>query len=283
MNNPPRTALITGTSSGIGLLTAVEMARSGFRVIATMRNLQRRTRLDEAAAKAGVGANLDVRPLDINAGDSLPGAVADFIREFGGIDVLVNNAGFVMAGFAEDLRLSEVREQFETNFFGTVALTLAVLPHMRERKSGHVIMVSSASGLSAQPVASSYSASKFALEGWAEALRLETACLGIRVVLVEPGAYESDIWEKNLRIGQDAQGHKSPNFERIQRYAQFVKTKVKKRDPTEVARLITRIAQDPDPKLRYVIGQYVHVQRMLRAFLPWKRYEKMLRRISGIG
>ena len=283
MNANGRVALITGTSSGIGLLTAVEMANAGFRVIATMRNLQRRGRLDEAVANAGVGANVEIRPLDINATDSLPQAVEGFVAEFGGIDVLVNNAGFVMAGFAEDLRLSEVREQFETNFFGTVGLTLALLPHMRQRKSGHVIMVSSASGLSAQPVASSYSASKFALEGWAEALRIETACLGIKVVLVEPGAYESDIWEKNLRIGQDAQGHKSPNFDRIQRYAAFVKTKVKKRDATEVARLITRIAQDPDPKLRYVIGQYVHVQRLLRACLPWNRYEKMLRKISGIG
>jgi NAD(P)-dependent dehydrogenase (short-subunit alcohol dehydrogenase family) len=154
---------------------------------------------------------------------------------------------------------------------------------MRERKAGHIIMVSSASGLSGQPVASAYSASKFALEGWSECLRLETAALGIRVVLVEPGAYESDIWEKNLRIGQNAAGQKSPNYERIQRYAEFVKTKVKKRDATEVARLITRIAQDPNPRLRYVIGQYVHVQRLLRACLPWKRYEAMLRRISGIG
>ena len=271
--------MITGTSSGIGLLTAVEMAKAGFRVIATMRNLERRGRLDEAAARANVGAAVEVRRLDVNATDSLPAIVA----EIGRIDVLVNNAGFVMAGFAEDLRLSELREQFETNFFGTVALTLAVLPQMRERRAGHIIMVSSASGLSAQPVAGCYSASKFALEGWSEALRLETACLGIRVVLVEPGAYESDIWEKNLRIGQNAMGQKSPNYDRIQRYAEFVKTKIKKRDATEVARLIAGVAQDPDPKLRYVIGQYVHVQRVLRACLPWKRYEKMLRRISGIG
>jgi NAD(P)-dependent dehydrogenase (short-subunit alcohol dehydrogenase family) len=253
------------------------MAKAGFRVVATMRNLERRTRLDEAVTKANV--TVEVRQLDVNAMDSLP----DKVAEIGQIDVLVNNAGFVMAGFAEDLRLAEIREQFETNFFGAVALTLAVLPQMRERKSGHVIMVSSASGLSGQPVASCYSASKFALEGWSESLRLETACLGIRVVLVEPGAYESDIWEKNLRIGQDALGQRSPNFERIQRYAEFVKTRVKKRDATEVARLIARVAQDPEPRLRYVVGQYVHVQRLLRACLPWHRYEKMLRRISGIG
>ncbi len=255
------------------------MAKAGFRVVATMRNLDRRGRLEEAVARAKVGPAVEVRRLDVTAFDSLPAAVA----EIGRVDVLVNNAGFVMAGFAEDLRLEEIREQFETNFFGTVALTLAVLPQMRERRAGHIIMVSSASGLSAQPVASPYSASKFALEGWSEVLRLETACLGIRVVLIEPGAYESDIWEKNLRIGQNALGQKSPNYERIQRYAEFVKTKVKKRDAAEVARLIARVAQDPDPRLRYVIGQYVQVQRLLRACLPWRRYEKMLRRVSGIG
>ncbi len=255
------------------------MAKAGFRVVATMRNLERRGPFDEAVAQANVGSVVEVRRLDVNAIDSLPGIVA----EIGRIDVLVNNAGFVMAGFAEDLRLSEIREQFETNFFGVVALTLAVLPQMRERRTGHIIMVSSASGLSAQPVASCYSASKFALEGWSEALRLEAACLGVRVVLIEPGAYESGIWEKNLRIGQNALGHKSPNYERIQRYAEFVKNKVKKRDVSEVARLIARVAQDPEPRLRYAIGQYVYVQRLLRACLPWRRYEKMVRKISGIG
>ncbi len=255
------------------------MAKAGFRVLATMRNLERRGPLDEAVAQAKVGSAVEVRPLDVTATDSLPG----FVAELGRIDVLVNNAGFVMAGFAEDLRLEEIREQFETNFFGAVALTLAVLPQMREHRAGHIIMISSASGLNSQPVASAYSASKFALEGWSEALRLETACLGVRVVLIEPGAYESDIWEKNLRIGQDALGQRSPNYERIQRYAEFVKTKVKKRDATEVARLIARVAQDPEPRLRYVIGQYVHLQRLLRAWLPWKRYEAMVRKISGIG
>ena len=259
------------------------MAKAGFRVVATMRNLERRARLDEAIAKANVGAAVEVRRLDVNAIDSLPAAVAGIMRDHGQIDVLVNNAGFVMAGFAEDLRLEEVRAQFETNFFGAVALTLAVLPQMRLRKAGYIIMVSSASGLSGQPVASSYSASKFALEGWSECLRLETAALGIRVVLIEPGAYESDIWEKNLRIGQDAAGHRSPNYQRIQRYAEFIRTKVKKRDASEVARVIVRVAQDPEPRLRYVVGQHVHLQRLLRACLPWKTYEAMLRRISGIG
>ncbi len=259
------------------------MAKAGFRVVATMRTLERRAALDDAIARASLASAVEVRRLDVTAIDSLPGIVAEITREYGQIDVVVNNAGFVMAGFAEDLRLEEIREQFETNFFGTVALTLAVLPQMRQRQAGHIIMVSSTSGLSGQPVASSYSASKFALEGWSECLRLETAALGIRVVLVEPGAYESNIWEKNLRIGQNALGHKSPNYERIQRYAEFVKTKVKKRDATEVARVIARVARDPEPRLRYVVGRYVYVQRLLRACLPWKRYEKMLRRISGIG
>jgi len=259
------------------------MAKAGFRVVATMRSLERRGRLDEAAAKAGVSERLDIRRLDITEIDSLPALVGEMVRRHGGIDVLVNNAGFPMAGFAEDLRLSEIREQFETNYFGTVALTLAVLPHMRERRSGHVIMVSSISGRTGQPVASAYSSSKFALEGWSEALRLEMRSVGVHVVLIEPGSFQTDIWDRNLRIGEDARGQRSPNYERIQRYAEFVKKKVNKKDPVVVAQLIARVARDPNPRLRYMVGQDAHIQRFLRTILPWNTYERIVRKVSGIG
>src|SRR5256885_1135405 len=113
-------AVITGTSSGIGLLAAVELAKEGFRVVATMRDLGRRTRLDEVAHAAGVASNIDVRRLDVTEFPSLPGIVAEIVRDYGRIDLLVNNAGFAVAGFAEDMTLEEIRFQFETNFFGNV-------------------------------------------------------------------------------------------------------------------------------------------------------------------
>src|ERR1700744_6364033 len=180
-------AIVTGSSSGIGLVTAVELARNGCRVVATMRDLTRNGRLIEAAQRAGVLPELNMRRLDITEFSSLPGAVDDIVRDHGRVDLLVNNAGFSTAGFVEDTHLDELRHQMETNFFGNVGMTKAVLPAMRRQRSGHVVQVTSISGRCAAPILSSYAASKFALEGWSESLRIELHSLGIRVVLVEPG------------------------------------------------------------------------------------------------
>ena len=197
-------AVVTGSSSGIGLLTAVELARNGYRVVATMRDLGRSSRLEEAAQQAGVRDRLDLRRVDITEIDSLPGLVEAIVRNHGRIDLLVNNAGFSTAGFVEDTDLHELRHQMETNFFGNVAMTKAVLPAMRKQRSGHIVQITSVTGRAAAPMLSSYAASKFALEGWSEALRIEVHSLGIRVVLVEPGSYDTDIWERNLAIGKRA-------------------------------------------------------------------------------
>ena len=274
-------ALITGSSSGIGMLTTIELARAGFRVVATMRDLNRATRLDQLSAAARLADRIEQRKLDITETLAIPHVVRDILRDHGRIDVLVNNAGFPMAGFAEDMRLDEIRRQFETNFFGTIAMTHAVLPAMRAQRSGHVVMVSSVSGVVGQPVLSSYCSSKFALEGWSEALRIETHSLGIRVALIEPGAFKTDIWERNVRIGEFAISQESPNRERARRFAEFVK-KAPKRDAIHVARLIARVAQDPNPRLRYMIGVDAHVQRWLRTLLPWRRYERFIAKAAKI-
>src|SRR5271166_2253387 len=270
-------AVVTGSSSGIGLLTAVELALNGYRVVATMRNLANSGRLEEAAKTAGVFDRLDLRRLDITEFDSLPRAVEAIVRDRRRIDVLVNNAGFSTAGFAEDMTLVELRHQFETNFFGNVAMTKAVLPVMRRQKSGHIITVTSNAGLVGQPMLSAYCASKYALEGWSESLRIETHSLGIRVSLVEPGSYDTDIWERNVVIAKGSLDPASPNKERSQRFAEFVKNSAKRRrDPREVAQLIVRIARDPDPKLRYVIGGDAKMQIWLKRIVPWRRYERIL-------
>ena len=272
-----KVALVTGSSSGIGLLTAVELALNGYRVVATMRNLETRGRLEEAAHKAGVRDRLDLRRLDITEFDSLPGAVDAIVRDHGRVDVLVNNAGFSVAGFAEDMTLDELRLQLETNFFGNVAMTKAVLPVMRAQKSGHIITVTSVAGRLGQPMLSAYCASKYALEGWSESLRIETHSLGIRVVLVEPGSYDTDIWTRNVVIAKGALDPASPNKERSQRFAEFVKNSAKhRRDAREVAKLIVRIACDPNPKLRYLIGTDAKVQVWLKRIVPWRKYERMI-------
>jgi len=274
-------AVITGTSSGIGLLSATALASEGFRVVASMRDLGRRDRLDQAARTAGVAERLDIRRLDVTEFASIPPFVESVVRDYGRIDVLVNNAGFAMAGFAEDMKLDEIRRQFETNFFGNVALTQAVLPAMRQQRSGHILMISSIAGQHGSLGISSYSASKFALEGWSESLRMEVNALGIKIVLVEPGSYETDIWTRNAVLGQKFIDGTSPNLARAERMREMVK-KLRKRDPVEVAHKIAQIASDPTPRLRYLIGPDAHVQLWMKRLLPWKWHERLIARLMKI-
>lgn len=276
-----KTAVITGTSSGFGLLTAVELARRGFTVVATMRDLGRRVYLEQAANAAGVGQQIHIRQLDVTDFGRIPGFVEEILRDHGRIDVLINNAGFAMAGFVEDLKLEEIRLQFETNFFGTVAMTKAVLPAMRVQRSGHIIMISSVVGLHGSPIISSYSASKHALEGWTETLRLEARSLGIQVVLIEPGAFATDIWTRNAKIGENVETAASPNLARAERMRETV-NKMPKRDPMKVVRLIARVAEDPNPRLRYLVGTDARIQMWLKRLLPWKWHEKIVARAVGL-
>jgi NAD(P)-dependent dehydrogenase (short-subunit alcohol dehydrogenase family) len=276
-------AVITGSSSGIGLLTAIEFAQNGYSVVATMRDLGRSARLEEAAQQAGVRDKLDLRHLDVTDFESIPGVVDGIVRDHGRIDVLVNNAGFSVAGFAEDLTLDEIRYQFETNFFGNVAMSKAVIPVMRRQKSGHIIQIASVGGRVGTPLLGAYCASKFALEGFSESLRIETHSLGIRVVLVEPGAFDTDIWTRNVTIAKGGLDPNSPNKERSQRFTEFVKASSGNRaDAREVARLILRIANDPNPKLRYLIGRDAKMQIWMRRVMPWKRYERMVAKFVKI-
>jgi NAD(P)-dependent dehydrogenase (short-subunit alcohol dehydrogenase family) len=272
---PDKIAVITGSSNGFGLLTTIELAKAGFHVAATMRDLARRTKLDEAAAAAGVTGRVDVRELDVTNFDAIPEFVERVVRDYGRIDLLVNNAGFAVAGFAEDLKLDELRLQFETNFFGTVAMTKAVLPVMRKQHSGHILQISSIVGLCGAVTVSSYSASKHALEGWSESLRLEVNSLGIKVVLVEPGAFETGIWTSGAVMGKEATKSTSPNFQRSLNMRARI-GKMPKADPIAVARAIVAIAQDPDPKLRYLVGRDARIQLALKRTMPWKWNEKII-------
>lgn len=164
----------------------------------------------------------------------------------------MNNAGFAVVGFAEDIQLEELRLQFETDFFGAVAMTKAVLPTMPQQRSGRIIQVSSIVGLHGSVTVSSYSASKRAREGWRESLGMELNALGIKVVLVEPGAFQ-----RSLRVR-----------ERI--------GKLPKAGPITVAKKIVEIAQNPNPNLRYVVGRDAKVQLAMKRVLLRKWQEKVI-------
>ena len=281
-----KVAVVTGSSSGFGLLTVVELAKTGFSVVATMRDPQRRTKLDAALAAAGgdLLSRVEVRPLDVVNFERIPSAISEIVRGHGRIDVLVNNAGFALGGFAEDVQLDELRLQLDTNFFGHVAVTKAVLPTMRAQRSGHIVMVSSILGVMGQPLISSYCASKHALEGWAETLRIEVRSLGIKVVLVEPGAFKTDIWTRNTMVSRGSTDASSLNKDRSRRYVEHVKESQRELpDPVEVAKLITSIAQDPNPRLRYLAGRDAKIGYFMRALLPWNVWEGMVEKRTKIG
>jgi NAD(P)-dependent dehydrogenase (short-subunit alcohol dehydrogenase family) len=278
-----KVALITGASSGFGLLTTITLARRGWRVLATMRDLNRSGKLEEAARVAGVIDRIEFFALDVTNNEQIAELAATIAARPDPLDAIVNNAGFALAGFAEDVTDAELRQQFETNFFGAAAVTRAFLPQLRRQGAGHIVMISSISGRMGFPGVSSYVASKFALEGWTESLRLEMKPLGIQVVLVEPGSFETDIWTRNAILSASAQDANSPNAARTARLLSSRESGKLKADPQVVANGIAAILAEPRPRLRYVFGWDAHLGLALKRLLPSRVLEWVLIKVSGIG
>lgn len=272
---------ITGASSGFGLLTALACAGRGHRVIAAMRDPGRKERLFEMAAERKVADRIEVCRLDVTDEEAAIAAVESVIRRYGRLDMLVNNAGYAQGGMVEDVPLADWRAQMETNFFAVVRLTRLVIPHMRQQQSGLIVNVSSISGRMALPGFGPYSASKFALEGFSESLRLELAPFGIGVVLVEPGAYRTEIWQK----GFDRM-HASPDSpyreltEAVFRQAR--RSAERAPDPAEVAAHIAAMGDRSRPPLRHPLGRGIRAALAARSLLPWNLYERMLLGMLGI-
>ncbi|MDH6426648.1 SDR family oxidoreductase [Paenibacillus sp. FSL R5-0887] len=270
-----RVALITGTSSGFGLLTALKLAGQGFKVIATMRDLSRKGELVQQAEQAGILKQLHLMTMDVTDSDSIETAISSVHETFGRIDVLVNNAGFAIGGFIEEISMEEWRRQMETNFFGLVAVTTAVLPIMREQQSGTIINVGSVSGLSGFPGYAPYAASKFAVEGFSESLRHEMSPYGIRVVLIEPGSFRTPIWGKGME--QIRRKEDSPYKARLDAVLRYSKhTAETAPDPSQVANLIGRITEMKAPRLRYPIGKGTRILILGKTLLPWKWLERII-------
>jgi NAD(P)-dependent dehydrogenase (short-subunit alcohol dehydrogenase family) len=185
----PRTVLITGTSSGIGLATAITSARAGWTTIATMRNLTRSDALRSAAAEAGV--ELDIRELDVTDQLAIDREIAYCADRYGRLDAIVNNAGSATVGTLELLTVDDFRSAMEVNYFGVVALTRAAIPHLRA-SGGRLITISSIGGAVGQPFNEAYCAAKFAVEGFMESLQPVAKTVGVGVHIVEPGAVSSD-------------------------------------------------------------------------------------------
>lgn len=198
-----RIALVTGTSSGVGLSTAVLLAHSGFTVVATMRNLEKRNPLETRAKTENV--TLDVRRLDVQDAASIDECVNSVVRDYGRIDVLVNNAGAGYLGTLEQTSIDDLNQTMDVNFFGVWRVTQAVLPIMRSAGSGRIVTVTSVGGLIGHPFNDAYCAAKFAVEGFMESLAPVVKRLGISVSLIEPGAINTEFVASVLETRENLQ------------------------------------------------------------------------------
>jgi len=275
-------AVVTGSSSGLGMLSAVELALAGFRVYATMRDPGKRERLDAAAAESGMEEHVEVLPLDVTSDASVDEAFDRIHGESGRVDVLVSNAGYGIAGFVEDMSLQEFRDQFETNFFGGIRVVKAVLPGMRERRRGRIVLMSSIGVFNTVPGLSAYNASKAALEAFGEALRYETVHDDVFVSMIQPGTYATDIFFDNAQYAEGMRDPGSPHAEASRRMERIAMKNVERRrraDPREVARTVREAATAKRPKLRYLVGTDARILKPVRAVTPTRVTEAAFRKM----
>jgi NAD(P)-dependent dehydrogenase (short-subunit alcohol dehydrogenase family) len=248
-----KVAVVTGGSSGIGYETSLLLAKNGFYTYATMRNLDKSTRLKEIAKKDSLP--LEVLQLDVTDDKSVTDAIDVISSRHGRIDVLVDNAGYDAFGAVEDLSMKEIRTQFETNFFGAVRLMKAVIPIMRKQRSGIIVNLSSIGGLIGVPLNSAYAGSKFALEGFSESMKYELEGFGIKVILIEPGAVNTNILE-NSKQAQKAMNPDSPYAEFSNKVSEGVREGFKQTSsPMQVAEVILTAIKSEKPNTRYLVGK----------------------------
>jgi NAD(P)-dependent dehydrogenase (short-subunit alcohol dehydrogenase family) len=241
---------ITGANKGLGAAMAREALDRGYKVVATARN-------PESAEKIlGNFPNLLIAKLDITNDEQVRSSVKAALDRFGRIDVLVNNAGYGLLGFFEETSEEMIRQQIETNVFGTMRVTRAVLPSMRKQRSGLVIVVSSASGIRAVGGSSMYSASKFALEGWTEGMDLDLKPFGIRCMLVEPGAFRTDFANADSFMKFSELQIDDYKSQREIMYKGFVSIVHKQPgDPAKLAKALMTAVNAPNPPLRLLAGK----------------------------
>jgi NAD(P)-dependent dehydrogenase (short-subunit alcohol dehydrogenase family) len=239
---------VTGAGRGMGVDIVKAALAAGHAVVATGRNT------DAVARAVGTAKDLLVVKLDVTSSDDAQGAVAAAMKQFGRIDVLVNNAGNFYAGFFEEISPEDFRAQVETNFFGTVNVTRAILPVLRAQRRGLIVTISSTGGIVGQAFVSAYSAAKFAVEGWMESLAPEIAPFGIRTMLVEPGFFRTELLTDESTKWPEAS---------ITDYAETTRQTVaawKKMnglqggDPAKLAKALVQLAGQAEPPLRWPAG-----------------------------
>jgi len=244
-----KVALVTGSSSGIGFETSLALARKGYFTYATMRDTNKATKLLDIAKKENL--KLVTIPLDVDKEDSIKNAVSKIESEKGRIDVLVNNAGYLLFGCIEDISVDELKAQFETNFFGIVRMIQQVAPIMRKQNSGIIVNLSSLAGRIGFPGTPAYISSKFALEGLSESMRYEMSPFGIKTIIIEPGVIKTNIFSSMKNTTKPDSPYKEIS-EKVEKGIKMMGELGT--DPKDVANTITKAIEADDPLPRYIVG-----------------------------
>ncbi|MBO9521725.1 MAG: SDR family NAD(P)-dependent oxidoreductase [Nocardioidaceae bacterium] len=275
MTETPKVALVTGGSSGIGASTVTELLDAGFTVYTAAR------RVDRMQELAGKGAH--VFAMDVTDDASMVAGIERIVAEQGRIDVLVNNAGYGSYGAVEDVPLEEARRQFEVNVFGLARLTQLVTPHMREQKAGRIVNVSSIGGKYYEPFGAWYHATKFAVEGFSDCLRLELRPFGIKVVIIEPGPILTE-WNEIARDSLLERSGATP-YGRWAKRAHKVLTEFDKpgraSTPEAVAHKIRKAVTVRRPAARYPVGRGARIITSSRDHTPDLVFDQVISRLYG--
>ena len=250
-----KVAVVTGSSTGIGYETSLILARSGFLTYATMRNLNKSENMKSVATREKLP--IRIKQLDVTDDVSVKNAIQTITSEAGRIDILVNNAGYGLNGAFEDLDMDEIKAQYETNLFGLIRTTQAVLPIMRRQKSGTIVNISSGAGRFGFPTGSAYVSTKFAVEGLSESMSYELEPFGINVVIVEPGVIRSNFGDGSI-VAKKSRDPNSPYSQMMQRSAAGFEKMIKNASsPDVVAKVVLDAIRDENPSLRYLAGSDV--------------------------
>jgi NAD(P)-dependent dehydrogenase (short-subunit alcohol dehydrogenase family) len=244
-----KVAIVTGSSSGIGFETALALAREGYYTYATMRDTKKGNQIKEVAKKENL--KLEVLEIDVNKDETVQAAINKIVNEKSRIDVLVNNAGYGLFGCLEDLSMDDLKAQFETNFFGIVRTSQAVIPVMRKQKSGIIVNISSVAGRIGFPVSPAYISSKFALEGLSESMRYELSPFGINIIIIEPGVIKTNFMSSTKKSMKPDSVYKDITNKVIMGISMMAEMGT---SPQEVAKTIIKAIKSENPLPRYVVG-----------------------------
>jgi len=270
-----KVAVVTGSSSGIGFETSLTLARNGFLTYATMRNLNKSGNIKSVAEKEKLPLN--IAQLDVTDDGSVKNTMQSIIAEASRIDVLVNNAGYVLNGAFEDLAMDEIKTQYDTNVFGLIRTTQTVLPIMRRQKSGIIVNISSGAGRFGYPGQSAYISTKFAVEGLSESMSYELEPFGIKVVVVEPGVIRTNI-VNGMVVAKKSQDPNSPYLQIIQKMATVLENMMENGSPPDlVAKVVLNAVTNESPTLRYLAGNDVEAWLDSKRNMSDEEFYKMMK------